>query len=35
MQRVLSSGGSSFESMQKAMADFARLAQQSLPRMPR
>jgi len=35
MQRVMSSGGSSFESMQKAMADFARFAQQSMPGLKR
>jgi hypothetical protein len=35
MQRVMSSGGSSFESMQKAMADFTRFAQQSMPGLKR
>jgi len=35
MQGMLSSGGGSFESMQKAMADFARMAQQSMPGMRR
>ena len=31
MQGVMSSGGSSFEAMQRVMADFAKLAQQSMP----
>jgi phasin family protein len=31
MQGVLSSGGSAFESMQKVMSDFTRMAQQSMP----
>jgi hypothetical protein len=31
MQGVMSSGGSSFESMQRAMGEFAKLAQQSMP----
>lgn len=31
MQGVLSSGGSAFESMQKVMGDFTRMAQQSMP----
>jgi hypothetical protein len=31
MQGVMSSGGSSFESMQRAMGEFARFAQQSMP----
>ena len=35
MQRVMSSGGAQFESMQKAMADFAKFARESMPGMPR
>ena len=35
MQGVMSSGGSSFEAMQRVMADFAKLAQQSMPGMRR
>jgi hypothetical protein len=35
MQNVLTSGGSTFESMQKVMGDFTRLAQQSMPGMKR
>lgn len=31
MQGVLSSGGSAFESMQKVMGDFTRMAQQGMP----
>ncbi len=31
MQGVMSSGGSTFESMQRVMGDFAKLAQQSMP----
>jgi phasin family protein len=31
MQGVMSSGGNAFESMQKVMGDFARMAQQSMP----
>lgn len=31
MQGVMSSGGSAFESMQRVMGDFTRLAQQSVP----
>ena len=31
MQGVMTSGGSSFESMQRAMGEFARFAQQSIP----
>jgi phasin family protein len=31
MQGVMSSGGNAFESMQKVMGDFARMAQQSIP----
>ncbi len=31
MQGVLSSGGSAFESMQKVMGDFTKMAQQSMP----
>ena len=31
MQGVLSSGGNAFESMQKVMGDFTRMAQQSMP----
>jgi hypothetical protein len=31
MQGVVGSGGSAFESMQRAMGDFARLAQSSMP----
>ncbi len=31
MQGVLSSGGSAFESMQRVMGDFTRMAQQSMP----
>ncbi|MEP6942230.1 MAG: phasin family protein [Betaproteobacteria bacterium] len=35
MQGVLSSGGNAFESMQKVMGDFTRMAQQSMPGMKR
>ena len=35
MQGVMSSGGNAFESMQKVMGDFARMAQQSMPSMKR
>jgi phasin family protein len=35
MQGVLSSGGPAFESMQKVMSDFTRMAQQSMPGMKR
>jgi phasin family protein len=35
MQGVLSSGGSAFESMQKVMGDFTKMAQQSMPGMKR
>jgi hypothetical protein len=35
MQGVVSSGGSAFESMQKVMGDFARMAQGSMPGMRR
>ena len=35
MQGVLSSGGSAFESMQRVMGDFTKLAQQSMPSMKR
>jgi phasin family protein len=35
MQGVMSSGGNAFESMQKVMGDFARMAQQSMPGMKR
>ena len=31
MQGVLSSGGSAFESMQRVVGDFTRMAQQSMP----
>ena len=31
MQGVVSSGGSAFDSMQRVMGDFAKLAQQSMP----
>lgn len=31
MQGVMSSGGSAFDSMQRVMGDFARIAQQSMP----
>ena len=31
MQGVMSSGGSAFDSMQRVMGDFARIAQQSIP----
>jgi len=31
MQGVMSSGGSAFDSMQRVMGDFARMAQQSMP----
>jgi hypothetical protein len=31
MQGVLSSGGSAFESMQKVVGDFTRMAQHSMP----
>jgi hypothetical protein len=35
MQNVMSSGGTTFESMQRVMGDFAKLAQQSMPGMKR
>ena len=35
MQGVLSSGGSAFESMQKVMGDFTKMAQQTMPGMKR
>jgi phasin family protein len=35
MQGVMSSGGSAFESMQRVMGDFTRLAQQNVPGMNR
>jgi phasin family protein len=35
MQGVMSSGGSAFGSMQRVMGDFARMAQQSMPGIPR
>ena len=35
MQGVMSSGGNAFESMQKVMGDFTRMAQQSMPGMKR
>jgi phasin family protein len=35
MQGVMSSGGNAFESMQKVMGDFTRMAQQSIPGMRR
>jgi len=35
MQGVMSSGGNAFESMQKVMGDFTRMAQQSIPGMKR
>jgi Phasin protein len=35
MQGVMSSGGSAFESMQRVMGDFTRMAQQSMPGMKR
>jgi len=35
MQGVLSSGGSAFGSMQRVLGDWARIAQQSMPTMPR
>jgi phasin family protein len=35
MQGVMSSGGNAFESMQKVMGDFTRMAQQSMPGMRR
>ena len=35
MQGVMSSGGSTFESMQRVMADFTKFAQQSMPGMKR
>ena len=35
MQGVVTSGGSAFESMQKVMGDFARMAQNSMPGMRR
>jgi phasin family protein len=35
MQGVLSSGGNAFESMQRVMGDFTRMAQQSMPGMKR
>jgi hypothetical protein len=31
MQGVMSSGGSAFDSMQRVMGDFTRMAQQSMP----
>ena len=31
MQNVMSSGGSTFESMQRVMGDFAKFAQQTMP----
>ena len=35
MQGVMTSGGSTFESMQRVMADFTKFAQQSMPGMKR
>jgi phasin family protein len=35
MQGVMSSGGSAFGSMQRVMSDWARMAQQSMPGLPR
>jgi UDP-N-acetylglucosamine enolpyruvyl transferase len=35
MQGVMSSGGSTFESMQRVMGDFAKFAQQTMPGMKR
>ena len=35
MQGVMSSGGSAFESMQRVMGDFTRMAQQSVPGLKR
>ena len=35
MQGVMSSGGNAFESMQKVMGDFSRMAQQSMPGLKR
>ena len=35
MQGVMSSGGASFESMQRALGDFARFAQESMPGLKR
>jgi hypothetical protein len=35
MQGVVTSGGSAFESMQKVMGDFAKMAQNSMPGMRR
>ena len=35
MQGVMSSGGSAFESMQRVMGDFTRMAQQTMPGMKR
>jgi len=35
MQGVMSSGGTAFGSMQRVMGDFARMAQQSMPGIPR
>ena len=35
MQGVVSSGGSAFETMQRVMGDFAKLAQSSMPGMRR
>jgi phasin family protein len=35
MQGVMSSGGSAFGSMQRVMGDWARMAQQSMPGLPR
>jgi hypothetical protein len=35
MQNVMSSGGSTFESMQRVMGDFAKFAQQAMPGMKR
>jgi hypothetical protein len=35
MQNMMTSGGSTFESMQRVMGDFAKLAQQAMPGMKR
>jgi hypothetical protein len=35
MQGVMSSGGSAFESMQRVIGDFTRMAQQTVPGMKR
>jgi hypothetical protein len=35
MRGVMSSGGSALGSMQRVMSDWARMAQQSMPSMPR